>query len=554
MKKNLLFAFAFAFFNQLQAQDYVALQVTSGYNTDVIANGVGPALLSTTNSFDSFEFVLLSSDYQLSVADPTNPFGLNPTGVILNDAMPGLNYQLAPFSGDNSLRLEFESDMGQFTIGNPVSATAIYVLAACGNGDGALGGTIHFSDNSTQAIPAGVIPDWFFSDDLPVVTSGFGRVGRATDLVENPLGDPRFYQYQIAILPENQTKTITSIDFVKTSIAEAVINVMAVSAKALGTCPSPNDVTISAVTNVSATVNWTSPVIAPASGYQYYLSSSQVNPVPATTPTGSVSAGVTTANLTGLVIGTTYCVWIRSNCGTENGTWNGPVCFTTGQIDVTNPNDIPTLYADFVDLNSTTTCPGTVTVTVPAGFEITSVATSYDMQTALNGWMSEQRSVLVCNTTGMMETDVTAGVGGTTGTYSYDRSGLNIADGATGNVEFELRAWRTYGSSDCNTDYNRVVAGTWTVTVTLSELLGTKNFTKNDFAIYPNPADDVLNISGKEMISEIALYNLLGQQVLHQNGLNAKETQLSTSGLPSGKYVLKITSESGMQSKGILKK
>ncbi len=62
------------------------------------------------------------------------------------------------------------------------------------------------------------------------------------------------------------------------------------------------------------------------------------------------------------------------------------------------------------------------------------------MQTALNGWMSEQRSILVCNTTGLMEPQVTSGVGGTTGTYDYSRSNINIANGATGNVEFELRA------------------------------------------------------------------------------------------------------------------
>jgi hypothetical protein len=554
MKKLLLFAGALVFFNTLSAQDYVPLQVTSGYNADVIANGVGPALLSTTNTFDSFEFVLLSSDYQLLNTDPINDFGLNPSGLITNAATPGLNYQLASFSSDNSLRLEFESDLGQFTIGNPVSATAIYVLAACGNGAGTLGGTIHFSDNSTQDIPAGIIPDWFFSTALPVVASGFGRVGRDTDLVENPAGDPRFYQYQIAILAENQTKTITSIDFTKTSIPEAVINIFAVSAQELGTCPAPTQLTVAAVTNFGATINWTPSVILPANGYEYYIGVGNTPPTVSTLPTGSVSNGVTTLNLSALSTGETYCVWVRSVCSeTETGPWSNSICFTPGQIDVTNPNDIPTLYNLTVDVNSTTTCPGTLSLTVPDGYIITSVDTSYDMQTALNGWMSEQRSILVCNTTGMMESDVTAGVGGTTGTYSYSRTGLGIANGASGTVEFELRAWRTYGSSDCNTDYNRVVAGTWTVTATVQLPFATKNFTQNNFTVYPNPADDVVTISGNEMISEITVLNLLGQQVLHQNGLNAKLTQVSTAGLPSGKYLLRIASESGVQSKSILK-
>lgn len=554
MKKILLLCLALPFSNALLAQDYVPLQITSGYNADVIANGVGSALLSTTNTFDSFEFVLLSSDYQLLSTDPTNAFGLNPSGAISNLVTPGLDYQLAPFSGDNSLRLEFQSDMGQFVIGNPLSATAIYVLAACGNGAGTLGGTIHFSDNSTQAIAEGVIPDWFFSNALPVVASGFGRVGRNTDLVENPAGDPRFYQYEIAILPENQTKTITSIDFTKTSMPEAVINVVAVTAQELGVCPSPSQLVATNVFDTGATISWTEPVIAPAAGYEYYLSNNSVPPTPSTTPSGFLNAGVTTVNLTGLMTGETYCVWVRSVCGDVIvGPWSNSVCFTPGQIEVSNPNDIPTLYNLTVDVNSTTTCPGILTVNVPAGYTITEIATSYDMQTALNGWMSEQRSILVCNTTGMMESDITAGVGGTTGTYSYSRSGLNIANGASGNVEFELRAWRTYGGADCNTDYNRVVAGTWTVTATVQATFSTKNFNASAFALFPNPANDVVTIAGKESITDVKVFNMLGQQVLQQNGRNANEIQLSTAAFPSGKYFVKITSENGVSTQSILK-
>jgi hypothetical protein len=554
MKKLLLFVFALPFSNALMAQDYVPLQVSSGYNADVIANGVGPSLLSINSSFDNANYALMSADFQPTLGDIPPAYALPISGTINNASMPGLSYQLASYSSDNSLHLVEEFDFGSLAISNGVPATTLYVLAATGSGTATLGGTIHFSDNTTQEIASGVIPDWFFSDALPVVISEFGRVNTTTDAIENPIGDPRLYQFQIEILPANQTKTITAIDFTKLSPQEGVLNIFAVSAQELGTCPAPTQLTATNITNISATINWTTPAILPANGYEYYISTNNTTPTPATTPTGSVSAGLNSVNITALAPGVTYCVWLRSICsGTEVGPWGGSTCFTPGQIPVTNPNDIPTLYSLTVDVNSTTTCPGTLSLTVPAGYIITSVDTSYDMQTALNGWMSEQRSILVCNTTGMMESDVTSGVGGTSGTYSYSRTGLGIANGASGTVEFELRAWRTYGSSDCNTDYNRVVAGTWTVTATVQLPFATKDFTKNNFTVYPNPADDVLNISGNEMISEIALYNVLGQQILHQNGLNAKATQVSTSGLPGGKYLLKITSESGVQSKGILK-
>ncbi|MFT3795165.1 T9SS type A sorting domain-containing protein [Flavobacterium sp.] len=554
MRKFLLFAGAFAFAHTAFAQDYRTLQITSGYSTDVIANGVGSALLSTTDSFDLSEFVLMSADYQLLSTDPVNSFALPVSGLIDNLATPGLSYQLAPYTGDNSLRLLGQFDSGTMNISNAVPSTAVYVLAACGNGSATLGGTIHFSDNTTQEIATGVIPDWFFSNALPVVATGFGRVGRMSDIVENPAGDPRLYQFQINILAENQTKTITSIDFNKQSFEEGVINILALSAQDLGTCPAPTQLNASAITNNTAAISWTAPVILPGMGYQYYLSANSVPPTASTTPTDDTD--LTLLNLSSLITGQSYCVWVRSRCGeTDFGPWSDSICFTTGQTSgVYNGGDISTTYVDFVDVTTTTNCPGVFTVTVPDGYVVTSVATSYDMQTALNGWMSEQRSLLVCNTTGVTETEVTSGVGGTTGTYSYERSGLDIADGATGTVEFELRAWRTYGAGECDVVYNRVVNGTWTVTVTYTnQLIKTKEFGADSFAIYPNPAHDVVNITAKENISEVGVYNLLGQQVLQKNNVNNNEIQLSTAGLPSGKYLVKITSENGVTTKSILK-
>lgn len=554
MKKLLLFCLCLQASNAAWAQDYQALQA-SGFNADVIANGVGPAATSTSIALDNADYNLLSADFTAVIGGPL-PIAALPVSGLINDAnIAGLSFQLASYSQSNSLRLQDESDFGALTFSNGVSATNLYILAASGSGTATLGGTIHFSDNSTQDFSGAVIPDWFFSNALPVAISGFGRVNRATDIIENPVGDPRLYRYEIAILAQNQTKTITGIDFTKTSAAEGVANIFAVSAKLLGTCPPPSQLTVSNVTNFSATLNWTESVVLPSNGYGLYIVPEGLPaPTASSVPTYTLAAGTTTFTVANALIpGTTYCVYLNSACGTGAGPWSSPTCFTPGEIPVTNPNDIPTMYSLTVDTSSTTPCPGTLSVDVPQGYEITSVATSYSMQTALNGWMSEQRSLLVCNTTGQMEAQVTSGIGGTTGTYDYSRENIHIADGATGNVAFELRAWRTFGSSDCNTDYNRVVAGTWTVTVTVQQQLATRDFTKDQFTVYPNPVDDVVTVSGNEPIAEMRLFNLLGQEVLHQNGLGAKQAQLSTLGLPSGKYILKIATKNGVQSKGILK-
>jgi hypothetical protein len=84
-------------------------------------------------------------------------------------------------------------------------------------------------------------------------------------------------------------------------------------------------------------------------------------------------------------------------------------------------------------------------------------------------FMSEQRSFIYSPTLGMGETALTAGAGSTAGTMNYSRS-MNFANGAIGTVEFALRAWRTWGGSDCNTDYNYVVNDTWVITPTFEPL------------------------------------------------------------------------------------
>lgn len=91
----------------------------------------------------------------------------------------------------------------------------------------------------------------------------------------------------------------------------------------------PSSITVTATSLTTATVNWTAASPAPANGYQYYYSTSTTVPTTGTTPSGSTGAGITTVNLTGLTSGTTYYIWVRSNCGggLGQGAWAGPHTF-----------------------------------------------------------------------------------------------------------------------------------------------------------------------------------------------------------------------------------
>jgi hypothetical protein len=107
-------------------------------------------------------------------------------------------------------------------------------------------------------------------------------------------------------------------------------------------CPNlPSTLTSNAITTTTANIAWTAASPAPGSGYEYFVSTSATTPVSGTTPTGSVGAGIVTAALSSLSVGTQYYFWVRSNCnGTDKSSWVGSGTFTT-QILVATPYSEP---------------------------------------------------------------------------------------------------------------------------------------------------------------------------------------------------------------------
>jgi len=63
--------------------------------------------------------------------------------------------------------------------------------------------------------------------------------------------------------------------------------------------------------------------------------------------------------------------------------------------------------------------------------------------------------------------------------------------------------------------------------------------------VYPNPATDILNINAGVEISNAKLYNISGQLVYESTG-NANEMRINTSAIPSGLYLLNITTKQGV--------
>jgi len=83
-------------------------------------------------------------------------------------------------------------------------------------------------------------------------------------------------------------------------------------------------------------------------------------------------------------------------------------------------------------------------------------------------------------------------------------------------------------------------------------LLAVNNFDNAAFTAYPNPVKDVLNLSYNKNITGVAVYNLLGQQVLVKS-LDDKNAKVDMSGLNQGTYLVKVTSDSQITTLKVVK-
>ena len=126
-----LFASSFAL-----AQNYQQMPIQSGFTADVVANGTGSSAVTTNNDVDGVYYAFVAKDFLLtSTSTPIN-YGLPVDGIInsIVTTTPGLSYQLASLSANNSLRLAAVNDTGTLTFTTPKAATKLYMLSTSGSG------------------------------------------------------------------------------------------------------------------------------------------------------------------------------------------------------------------------------------------------------------------------------------------------------------------------------------------------------------------------------------------------------------------------------------
>jgi len=82
--------------------------------------------------------------------------------------------------------------------------------------------------------------------------------------------------------------------------------------------------------------------------------------------------------------------------------------------------------------------------------------------------------------------------------------------------------------------------------------LGLEDLKQFNFAIYPNPANDVINLRAASEIEFIEVYDITGRRVL-KNTPNTKSKTLNVSGLSKGIYIVKVGIEGSVGTTKLLK-
>ncbi|MCQ9634402.1 choice-of-anchor J domain-containing protein [Chryseobacterium sp. WG23] len=83
--------------------------------------------------------------------------------------------------------------------------------------------------------------------------------------------------------------------------------------------------------------------------------------------------------------------------------------------------------------------------------------------------------------------------------------------------------------------------------------LGISEVNLNKASIYPNPVKDVLNISNKNKMSEVGIYDFTGK-LLKKETVNSENARLYVNDLATGNYILKIKEGVAEKSYKIIKK
>lgn len=338
-------------------------------------------------------------------------------------------------------------------------------------------------------------------------------------------------------------------------------------------CADVANITAAGITTSTATVNWESQG-SETNWEVVYGPTSVTDP---TTLTPSALLTETNYAISGLADNTTYKVWVRSVCGDPNGNgaWIGPMQFTTLCLPTTVPftEDFESVTTPNLPACSIMENVGTGnnwrTVDYPGyGFTNKTLNYRWNLTNAADVWYFTKGIMLTAGT----EYSISYRYGNSSTTNYKENLGVMYGMGA--NAESMTEEIADHLDIQTPTPITNEVFFTPTVTgvyyfgfhahslanqdqlyvddITIDAALANKTFAMNDLRSYPNPVKDVLNVSYKQNISNVAVFNLLGQKVI-ENTINANSAKIDMSSLSRGTYLVKVTSDNQIKTIKVIK-
>lgn len=533
--------------------DTTPLTVT-GFNEDVIANGVGSASVTTTNAVDAVDYSFFAAGYNPSGTAYTN--GLPANRVLTSVGAPaGTIYFMAPYEENNDLRLGADGETGTLTLTHPMSFQKLYFGVTGGSGAASFTATVTYDDATTDTFTGLNAADWFNNSGY-IINIG-ARVNRTNDGVSTASGGPRIYPVTITIPAANQFKDVVSITFTSTtgiSNGNNVLNVFNVSGKISTACSgTPNDgvASLSAGTGgVGTTFTATATGVSDSAGITYQW---QMSDNGADNWTDVAGATTTVSTITAeSAIGTYYYRLVSTCTNTSDMGYSNVVSFTTTPCTPSYSNGSFNWYSNSFSIEEvsfsddiTSSDHDETDVEIPT----LTIGATYTFNITTVGWVSVGVAADFDNSGGFGEADEVLAlpdyVAGNPYTYTFS---VTIPATVTAGT-YRLRIWNREANAGAGTSpCGSYAYGSWVdYMITVSATAAVAEVGDHvTLKYYPNPVNGSLNLTSDSVIKTVEVYAVTGQKIKSESA-DATQVLVDMQNVAKGVYFVTVGFEGSEQ-------
>jgi hypothetical protein len=276
-------------------------------------------------------------------------------------------------------------------------------------------------------------------------------------------------------------------------------------------------------------------------------------------PSGAASNPNVSTNpliVTGLTANTQYDFYVLAHCGGNgDSTWAGPFTFTSGPEPVANDEcetagtlTVGTTFDEFAIVGTNAGATKSIGPPTPT--------------CAVFGFGGDVWYSMVVPPTGNLVVETRSETGSPlidTGLSVYSGTcDALTAMGCSDDEGVDAFSMLSYtGLTPGATVYARIweyandTIGAFRISA-YDASLGNNSFDSAGFAYYPNPVKNILSLSYTGNISEVKVFNLLGQQVIAK-AVGSNLGQIDMSSLSPGTYMVKITAENQQKTIKVIK-